>query len=91
MTCKFPFVDTRILRQHFHVGKYLERQLRQKLPSPLYWIQPDRKVLWNFVLIRDYLLDGGDTPEHQQLVEDYLATLEKPPQTKTPKTSRVAD
>jgi hypothetical protein len=78
----FRFVETRTLRQYFEIGKFGEAKLRCQLPSPLYWIQPDRKVLWNLELVRDYLLHGGDTPEHQRLIEEYLATLE-PPQSKT--------
>lgn len=72
---QFPFVDTRMLRKHFQIGKFGEGELRRKLPSPLYWIQPERKVLWNFVLIRDYLLNGSDTEKHRNLVESYLASL----------------
>lgn len=83
VTASFPFVDTRTLRQHFEIGKFGEAKLRSQLPSPLYWIQPDRKVLWNFELVRDYLLNGGDRPEHQRLIEEYLATLE-PAKSKTP-------
>lgn len=75
VTASFPFVDTRTLRKHFEIKKYGEARLREKLPSPLYWIQPDRKVLWNWVLVRDYLLNGSDTDEHQRLVEEYLTTL----------------
>jgi hypothetical protein len=81
----FPFVDSRELRQHFRLGKSPEVALRLKLSTPLYWIQPDRKVLWNFELVRDYLLHGGDTPEHQALVEQYLASLPDPPKGGTPK------
>jgi hypothetical protein len=79
----FRFVETRTLRQHYQLGKFVEAKLRNQLPSPLYWIQPDRKVLWNFELVRDYLLNGGDRPEHQRLIEEYLQTLE-PPKSKTP-------
>lgn len=71
---KFPFVDTRSLRQHFEIGKFGEASLRKKLTTPLYWIQPERKVLWNLVLVRDYLLNGNGS-EHQRLVETYLKTL----------------
>ena len=72
----FPFVSSRTLRTHFEFGKYVETQLRRKLPCPLYWIQPDRKVLWNFFLVQDYILHG-DRPEHQRLVERYLQSLPK--------------
>lgn len=71
----YPFVSTRTLRsRHFEVGKFGEAELRKQLPSPLYWIQPERKVLWNLVLLKDWLLNG-DRAEHQRLVEQYLQTL----------------
>ena len=71
----YPFVSTRTLRScHFEIGKFREAELRKTLPSPLYWIQPERKVLWNLNLLKDYLLNG-DRPEHQRLVEQYLETL----------------
>jgi hypothetical protein len=88
VTASFPFVETRTLRQHFEIGKFGEAKLRNQLPSPLYWIQPDRKVLWNWILVRDYLLNGGDRPEHQRLTEEYLATLE-PSKRGTPKSNRT--
>ena len=72
----YPFVSTRTLRSHFEIGKFGEAELRKKLPSPLYWIQPDRKVLWNLVLVRDYLLKK-DSPSHQDLIKTYLASLER--------------
>jgi hypothetical protein len=71
----YPFVSTRTLRScHFEIGKFREAELRKTLPSPLYWIQPERKVLWNLTLLKDYLLNG-DRPEHQRLVEQYLEAL----------------
>lgn len=76
MQQSYPFVSTRTLRaSHFEIGKFGEAQLRKQLQSPLYWIQPDRKVLWNLVLVRDYLLNG-DSPSHQRLIESYLTTLQ---------------
>jgi hypothetical protein len=73
----YLFVSSRTLRsQHFEIGKYGEAELRKRLPSPIYWIQPDRKILWNLVLLRDWLLHG-DRPDHQRLVEQYLQTLPK--------------
>lgn len=70
----YPFISTATLRKHFDIGKFGEAELRKKLPSPLYWIQPDRKVLWNFILLRDYLLKG-DCDEHQKLIQKYLDAL----------------
>ena len=53
MQQSYPFVSTRTLRScHFEIGKFGEAQLRKQLQSPLYWIQPDRKVLWNLVLVQ---------------------------------------
>jgi hypothetical protein len=83
VAASFPFVDTRTFRQYYQLGKFGEAKLRNQLPSPLYWIQPNRKVLWNWILVQDYLLNGGDRPEHQQLIEEYLETLE-PIKGKTP-------
>jgi hypothetical protein len=73
----FPFVSTKTLRAyHIELGKFLEAKLRKQLPSPIYWIQPDRKVLWNLVLLKDFLING-DSSDHQRLVEQYLQTLPK--------------
>lgn len=74
MPASFTYVDTRTFRKHFAYGKFGEAALRDKLANPIYWIKPDRKVLWNLVLVRDFLLNG-DGPEHQRLVEEYLSTL----------------
>jgi hypothetical protein len=75
VTDLYPFVSTRTLRTgHFEIGKFREAELRKQLPSPLYWIQPERKVLWNLVLLKDWLLHG-DLPDHQRMVEQYLQTL----------------
>lgn len=76
IACRYPFVDTRSLRQHFQLGKFGEAALRRKLPSPIYWIQPDRKILWNFELIKNYLLNG-DCPAHRKVVESYLQSIQK--------------
>lgn len=78
LTREFAFIGSDRLEQYLDVRKNQRMELRAKLPSPLYWFQfPDgRKIFWNWVLVRDYLLNGGNTPEHQRLVEEYLATLE---------------
>ncbi len=75
MTEYWPFVCSKTVRdRYFDYGKYGEAQLRKKLPRPLYWIRPARKVLWNVRLLQDFLLHG-DRPDHQNLVEQYLKTL----------------
>ena len=82
---EFPFIGSSKLEERLDILKEQRIRLTAKLPSPLYWWQfPEgRKIFWNWILVRDYLLNGGDTPEHQRLVEEYLASLEpskaKPP------------
>jgi hypothetical protein len=88
---EFPFIGSDRLEQRLDIRKTQRMELRANLPTPLYWFQfpGGRKISWNWVLVRDYLLNGGNTPEHQRLIEEYLATLE-PAQSKTPKTTAAA-
>ena len=56
------------------------RKFVNDLPSPLYWVRPTRRIMWNVKLIQHlYLVCNGDRnhPEHQKMVELYLATLPK--------------
>jgi hypothetical protein len=78
LTREFPFVGSHRLETLLDIGKAQRVRLRERLPSPLYWWQmPEgRKIFWNWVLVRDYLINGGNTPDHQRLIEEYLATLE---------------
>jgi hypothetical protein len=82
---EFPFIGSDRLEQYLDIRKSQRLELRAKLPSPLYWYQfPDgRKIFWNWVLVRDYLLNGGNRPEHQRLIEEYLGSLE-PVKSRTP-------
>lgn len=49
MQKEFNYIRTTKLRQTTaDLGKFAEAKLREKLPSPIYWIQPDRNVLWNW-------------------------------------------
>ena len=75
---EFPFIGSAKLEQYLDIGKQQRNALRAKLPSPLYWFQfPDgRKIFWNWILLRDYLLNGGNNPQHQRLIEEYLASLD---------------
>jgi hypothetical protein len=86
-----PFIGSDRLEQYLDIRKNQRLELRTQLSSPLYWYQfpGGRKIFWNWVLVRDYLLNGGDTPAHQRLVEEYLATLEQP-KTAKPQTNRAA-
>jgi hypothetical protein len=70
----FRFVQSRELNQRFDLSKFQRLSLRSRLPQGIYWIQPDKLILWNLKLVTDYLLNG-DTPQHQRLVEAYLLTL----------------
>ncbi len=81
---EFPAIGSDKLQDRLDIRKNQRMELREKLPSPLYWWQfpGGRKIFWNWVLVRDYLLNGGDRPEHQRLIEEYLATLE--PMTRKP-------
>jgi hypothetical protein len=80
----FPFIGTVELREHYVLGKFWEAKLKQELPSPLYWIQPDKKILWNFRLIQSYLLNGLESSQHQALVEEYLTMLNQVPEFSPP-------
>jgi hypothetical protein len=88
---EFPAIGSDKLQERLDIRKNQRMELKEKLPSPLYWWQfpGGRKIFWNWVLVRDYLLNGGSTPEHQRLIEEYLATLE-PAKSKTPKTTAAA-
>lgn len=70
----FPFVDKRELQTHLRLTDLMLANLRKKLPSPLYFIKPDRKVLYNLKLIQHYFLVGIGA-DHDRLVQEYLATL----------------
>jgi hypothetical protein len=76
MTENFAFIETRSLRSRIELGKFGEASLRKQLPSPIYWFRSPggRKVLWNWILVRDYLLNG-DSHDHQKLVEKYLLSV----------------
>jgi hypothetical protein len=82
----YPFVQTKTLRQHFELGKFAEARLRSQLPSPIYWIQPERKILWNLVLVKDWLINGAGE-SHNRMIEDYLSSLLPSHQRKLPKVS----
>ncbi len=70
---EFPAISSDKLEQRLDIRKQQRVELRSKLPSPLYWWQfpYGRKVFWNWVLIRDFLLNVGYTPEHQRLIEEW--------------------
>jgi hypothetical protein len=82
---------TRVLRAYWvNVGSNVEATLRDTLPEGLYWAKlPDsRLIVWNARLVQGYV-SLANSPEHQRLIEEYLATLE-PQKRGTPQTERVA-
>ncbi|MBW4552957.1 MAG: hypothetical protein KME35_17885 [Aphanocapsa sp. GSE-SYN-MK-11-07L] len=76
---QFMFVGSAVLEARLDLRKTQRVELQKQLPCPLYWFQfpGGRKVFWNWELVQDYLING-DGPNHQRLVEQYLATLPNP-------------
>ena len=76
-TNKFRFLTERSIKQEkLELTRFQSAQLRAKLPKGIYWLQIAKAglVQWNWTLLQDYLVNG-DRPEHQALVEEYMATL----------------
>lgn len=74
---KFVFTPARQLKEKFDelgLTKGVMLSLRKKLPEGVYWIQPDRQVMWNTRLLFDLILKGDDT-DHRILVKEYCDTL----------------
>jgi hypothetical protein len=69
----FPFVQGKDLP--YALTSFQLMRLRDKLQQGIYWIQPERRVLWNKVLIIDYILNGKDNSGHQELIDQYTASL----------------
>lgn len=73
----WPWGQTRVLRAYWvNLGANIEATLRDTLPEGLYWAKlPDsRLIVWNLRLVQSYVALAG-TPDHQRLVERYLASL----------------
>jgi hypothetical protein len=78
-TDRFKFITERSIKaDKYELTNWQSGQLRKKLPRNIYWVQiVDRgSIAWNWTLLQHYLLNG-DRPEHQALVEEYIATLPK--------------
>jgi hypothetical protein len=76
-TDRFRFLTERsIKKEKLELTRFQSAQLRAKLPKGIYYIQIAKGglVSWNWTLLQD-LLVNGDRPDHQILVEEYLATL----------------
>ena len=79
ITDRFRFLTERSIKQDkLELTRFQSAQLRAKLPKGIYWLQIVRGGLiqWNWTLLQDYVING-DRPEHQALVEEYMATLPK--------------
>jgi hypothetical protein len=75
---KFKFLSERSVKERkIEFTRWHSAQLRAKLPRGIYWIQIAEKgsIQWNWTILQDYLINGKDRPEHQALIEEYLATL----------------
>lgn len=69
----FPFVYAKDLP--YALTSFQLCRLRDQLPKGIYWVKPARRILWNKVLMMDYFINGPETPGHQELIEDYTASL----------------
>jgi hypothetical protein len=78
-TDRFRFLNERSIKRDFlELTRYQSADLRSKLPKGIYWLQiaSGGLIQWNWTLLQDYVING-DRPEHQALVEEYIATLPK--------------
>ncbi len=65
-----------ICENYIQFTSYQSASLRKKLPRSIYWLQITKGgiVTWNWNLLQSYLLNGN-CPQHQALVDEFLATL----------------
>jgi hypothetical protein len=73
----FKFVSEATIRKDYiDLSPWQSLELRAKLPKSIYWIQPTErgKIHWNIDLLQSCLING-DCPQHQALVDEFLATL----------------
>jgi hypothetical protein len=74
---RFKFIKERTIREEkFELTRFQSGDLRRKLPKNIYWCQlaSGSLVMWNWTLLQSYLLNG-DCPQHQALVDEFLATI----------------
>lgn len=73
----FKFVsESTIRKDYIDLSPWQSIELRAKLQKSVYWIQPSPrgKIMWNIECLQSYLLQG-DCPQHQALVDEFLATI----------------
>jgi hypothetical protein len=74
---KFQFLTEKHIKAHFfQLTRWQTSKLRDELPKGIYWVQftIGGSYYWNWTLLQDYLLQGN-RPEHQSLVEEFLASI----------------
>ena len=73
---KFIWIGSKKLETFLDIGKNQRITIREELPENLYWTRVGRKIFWNWALVRDWFVNGGDrtSQRHQQLVEEFLKT-----------------
>lgn len=71
---EFPFVGVEVLKSYFALLDTVINKLRDELRTPICWIKPSRKILYNLTLWRHYLIEGKGK-SHDRLVEAYLKTI----------------
>ena len=72
---KFRFMTEKSIRQEkFELTRWQSAQLRSKLSKGIYWVRLEKSIYWNWVILQDYMVNG-DGPHHQNLIDEYVATL----------------
>ena len=84
---KFKFFAERTVKRDFIEFTISQSiTMRNTLPKGIYWLQLAKGggISWNYTLLSSYLRNGMDSPEHQALLAEYEASLDKPEPTTTP-------
>ena len=84
---KFKFIfEKEIRRDLLDLTVPQSIHLREILPKGTYWVQLFKRglIAWNYTLLSSYLRNGMDSPEHQALLAEYEASLDKPEPPTTP-------
>jgi hypothetical protein len=74
----FPFVRTKEMVASSGLSPDTLKQLRREvLEEKIYWFHPPGsiRVLWNVRLVRDWLVNGGDSADHKRAIESFYESL----------------
>jgi hypothetical protein len=75
----FPFVRTKEMVASSGLSPDTLKQLRRDniLKEKIYWFHPPGsvRVLWNIRLVRDWLINGGDSLDHKKAIESFYKSL----------------